>query len=101
LQRDVLLAEARAALGDHARPWIGRELSVLDRALAGDGWLVDARFSVVVLNVAGVLSPSRSAQLDLSVAPRVREWLSRCYARPAAIAVRERFAEFVDSPTRP
>ena len=101
VQRDATLAEARAALADHALPWIARQLRVLDAELARDGWLGGARFTVADLNVAGVLSPTRSAQLDLSKTLHVRNWLARCYARPAAVAVRARFAEFVERPIEP
>jgi glutathione S-transferase len=92
VQRDALLADARAALGRHAEAAVERALQRLQRALAVRSWLLGEHFTVADLNVAAVLSPSRSAYLDLAPFPRVRDWLARCYSRPAAIAVRNRFA---------
>jgi glutathione S-transferase len=92
VQRDAQLAAARAALGRHAEAAVAHALAVLERALAERAWLVGAHFTVADLNVAGVLSPSRAEHLDLAPAPHVRDWLARCYTRPAAIAARKRFA---------
>ena len=64
----------------------------LDRTLDDHAWLVGDGFTVADLNVACVLSPSRTARLDLSPFPQVHDWLARCYARPAAVATRTRFA---------
>ena len=89
---DALLADLRAAARPHARPVIAAALATLERALAGREWLVGAAFTVADLNVAAVLSPSRSGRLDLTPYPRVAAWLARCYARPAAVAARTRFA---------
>ncbi|MFI4933300.1 MAG: glutathione S-transferase family protein [Caulobacterales bacterium] len=91
VQRDARLAGARAALGQHADAEIAAGLAILDRALAGPGWLVAENFTVADLNVASVLSPSRSDHLDLNPHPAVVGWLSRCRARPAAVATRRRF----------
>jgi glutathione S-transferase len=92
VQRDAALAPARAALGDHAEAAIARALAVLERALAERAWLLGAHFTVADLNVAGVLSPSRAEHLELAPVPRVRDWLARCYGRPAATAARNLFA---------
>jgi len=100
VQQDALLAELRAAVGDRARPAIAKELRLLDGVLATRAWLVGAHFSVADLNVAGVLSPSRAAALELAPSPHVRAWLARCYARPAAVATRQRFAAHTDAPRR-
>jgi glutathione S-transferase len=91
VQKDLLLADLINAIGDRADAMIYRSLAVLDRALADDDWLVGSRFTVADLNVAGVLSPSRSTALDLTRCPHVADWLQRCYTRPAAVAVRRRF----------
>ena len=64
-----------------------RALGTLERALSTP-WLSGARFGVADLNVAGVLSPSRAASLDLQPHPRIRDWLARCYDRPACSAAR-------------
>jgi glutathione S-transferase len=68
-----------------------RSLALLDGELKRRRWLVANRFTVADLNVAAVLSPSRSGSLDLAPYPGVRNWLARCYARPAARAVRARY----------
>jgi glutathione S-transferase len=89
---DALLADLHAAARPHAAPVIAAALATLERALADREWLVGAAFTVADLNVAAVLSPSRSSQLDLTPYPRVAAWLTRCYARPGAVAARARFA---------
>jgi len=98
LQGDALLAPALAALGDHPRAWIARQLCVLEDALRARGWLLGERFTIADLNVAAVLSPSRWARIDLEPAPHASAWLARCYGRPAARAVRQRFAAYEDPP---
>jgi glutathione S-transferase len=92
VQRDAQLAELRAAIGGRARGVVHTALAVLNAALTKRDWLVADRFTIADLNVAAVLSPSRTANLDLSAHPDVGRWLVRCYARPAAVAVRQKFA---------
>jgi glutathione S-transferase len=92
VMRDALLADLRAATAEHAAPMIAVALATLERALARADWLIGEAFTVADLNVAAVLSPSRSSQVDLKQYPQVSDWLTRCYARPAAVAVRKRFA---------
>ena len=92
VMRDALLADLRAAAAPHAGPVIAAALATLERALEGGDWLLGEAFTVADLNVAAVLSPSRSSQMDLTAYPRVADWLARCYARPAAVAARARFA---------
>jgi glutathione S-transferase len=91
VQRDVLLAELRAAIAGPARGAIATALEVLERRLGESAWLGAGRFTVADLNVAGVLSPSRSAALDLTSWPQVQDWLSRCYDRSPARETRQRF----------
>ena len=98
VQRDALLAPVRAAIGDLAVAAIAVALGVLDAQLATRSWLLGTHFTVADLNVAAVLSPSRSVQLDLLPFPNAGAWLRRSYARPAAIATRKRFEAFVDPP---
>ena len=100
VQKDLLLADLIAAIGNRASAMIDRSLAVLERALAHDAWLVGSRFTVADLNVAGVLSPSRSVSLDLTRYPNVSAWLNRCYARAAAVAARRRFQNAA-APSRP
>jgi glutathione S-transferase len=89
---DALLADLHAAAAPHAAPVVAAGLATLERALADREWLIAEAFTVADLNVAAVLSPSRSSRLDLTPYPGVTDWLARCYARPAAVASRARFA---------
>lgn len=92
VQRDRVMAPLRETMGEFARARADAALAVLDRALGDREWLIGDAFSVADLNAAGVLSPSRAAGLDLGAFPHARDWLARCYARPAAVATRRRFA---------
>lgn len=92
VQKDELLAPVLAAIGDRADAMVDVSLAALARHLEKREWLVGDGFSVGDLNVAGVLSPSRARQLDLSGHQAVVEWLGRCYSRPAAVATRLRFS---------
>jgi len=96
VQKDLLLADLIATIGSLGEAMILRSLKVLNDALEGKSWLVGSRFTVGDLNVAGVLSPSRSSTLDMSDHPHVADWLKRCYARPAAVAVRRRYQSRID-----
>ncbi len=91
VQRDALLKDLRAAIGDHGRAAIAKALSQLDETLARRVWLVGEHFSVADLNVAAVLSPSRAEHLPLASYSHVKDWLARCYGRPASLATRERY----------
>jgi glutathione S-transferase len=92
VQQDTRLGGLRAAIDAAAVEETARSLSALERALAIQPWLAAGYFTVADLNVAGVLSPSRAQHLQLHAYPAVEAWLARCYARPAARAVRERYA---------
>jgi glutathione S-transferase len=91
VMRDALLISLRGVLAEHTAPLVAAALSTLDRALEGRSWLVGGSFTVADLNVAAVLSPSRSEHLDLGPYRNVATWLASCYARPAAQATRARF----------
>lgn len=93
VQQDALLAELRQAMGAARDKPIRAALGLLDRALAARDWLAADHFTAADLAVAAVLSPSRARQLDLAPFARVEDWLRRCYGRPAAVAVRQRFAD--------
>lgn len=93
VQRDALLAELRAAIGKHGRVAVSKALTHLERTLAERSWLVGAQFTVADLNVAAVLSPSRAEHLPLVDFPQVKDWLMRCWGRPAAVATRQRFKD--------
>jgi len=92
VQRDAVMAPLRDAMGAFVQERAATALAVLERVLDGRGWLVGDRFTVADLNVAGVLSPSRADRLDFHRFPQSRDWLDRCYARPAAVATPRRFA---------
>jgi glutathione S-transferase len=91
VQKDQLLQALIRAIGDHAGAMIRRSLGTLSLALESSHRLVGSRFTVADLNVAAVLSPSRSKSIDLSNFPEVEAWLGRCYARPVAGRVRARY----------
>jgi len=90
VQKDALLGELIQAIGRLGEAMIYRSIRTLDGVLANDAWLVGSRFTVADLNVAAVLSPSRSMSLELAPYPNVTDWLRRCYARPAAVRARAR-----------
>jgi glutathione S-transferase len=92
MQQDVRLADLRQAIGTHAREAAKGALMVLDGRLAERGWLASDHFTIGDLNVAAVLSPSRTRLLDLGAHPQVEDWLRRCYGRPAAVATRHRYS---------
>jgi glutathione S-transferase len=92
LQKDALLADLIEAIGDHASGMVEQSLAVLERVLERTPWLLGDAFTVADINVAGVLSPSRSSLLNLTGCPHVAQWLDRCYGRPAAREARRRFA---------
>ena len=81
------------ALAEFALVEAHRALAQLDAFLADNEWLVGEDFTVADFNVACVLSPSRTGSLDMTAHGPTMAWLSRCYARPAAIRARAKFAE--------
>ena len=91
VQGDQLWSQVLAPIRGAATPLIDRALAFLDAELRRGPWLIAERFTVADLNVAAVLSPSRARTLDLDPYPNLRNWLARCYGRPAARAVRARF----------
>ena len=91
VQKDQILADLAKAIGTLGDGMIYQSLEVLDRALAVSDWLLGDTFTVADLNVAGVLSPSRSSALDLTRFERLESWLGACYSRPAALEIRARF----------
>ncbi|MEY2934027.1 MAG: Disulfide-bond oxidoreductase YfcG [Pseudomonadota bacterium] len=93
VQRDALLAGLREA-SHHAQTAIDAALRRLDAALTERHWLVGDHFDAADLNVAAVLSPSRTQSLDLRPYEHVSAWLSRCHGRPAVLATRRRFQAY-------
>lgn len=91
LQRDVSAADLRARAEGCLSQLALASLKVLEGALSNRSWLVGDRFTVADLNVASVLSPSRTSGLDLEELGNVRRWLMACYQRPAALTARRKF----------
>ncbi len=92
MQRDAGLSDLLDGARALFAPAVKSALTTLDRILAEQPWLAGGHFTVADLNVAGVLSPSRAAHLDLAPYRNVQRWLAACYDRPAARSVRRRFA---------
>ena len=91
VQRDARFQALRASAADVLEAAVRASLDTLERGLSGRDWLVGEHFTIADLNVAAVLSPSRSRELDLARLPRTGAWLARCYDRPAAQTTRRRF----------
>ncbi|MCW5747306.1 MAG: glutathione S-transferase family protein [Alphaproteobacteria bacterium] len=75
-------AERDAKRARAARLELERPLAVLDGALKDEPWLVEGRFTVADLNAAAVMY--RALWMDLDDKPNARDWLHRCWDRPAA-----------------
>src|SRR5262245_48566172 len=86
LMHRLILPEAQrdpAKLAD-ALERAKKPLGILDGALAGRDHLLGGSCAAADLNVAGVMSFTRLAKIDLAPTPNVKGWLERCWARPAA-----------------
>jgi glutathione S-transferase len=75
-------AERDKAIADAAWADVVPAMDALDGVLGKRRWLASADFSLADLNVAGAMY--RGLSLDLGRWPAVRDWLSRCWDRPAA-----------------
>lgn len=93
IQKDLVLADLIKAIGGLGDGMVRQSLRVLNEVLSESQWLVGGEFTVADLNIAGVLSPSRSDALDLTELQNVRSWLDRCYSRPAALECRRRYSQ--------
>ncbi len=76
--------ERDAALREAALKILAAPFKVLDAALARAPYLLGDAFTVADLNVAAVIS--RAVDMDLTAAPHLKAWLTRCLERPAARA---------------
>jgi glutathione S-transferase len=74
--------ERDAALRDEALKLLAAPFKVLDAAVAGNAYLLGPDFTVADLNVAAVIS--RAVDMDLAPWPHLKNWLMRCFDRPAA-----------------
>jgi glutathione S-transferase len=75
-------AERKPEIAAAAWAEIVPAMGVLEVALKKNRWLAGDDFSLADLNVAAAMY--RSLSFDLSHWPAVREWLHRCWDRPAA-----------------
>jgi glutathione S-transferase len=75
-------AERDKSAADAAWAEVDPALNALNGVLAKRQWLVGSAFSIADLNVAGALW--RGLSMVLSRWPAVRDWLTRCWDRPAA-----------------
>jgi glutathione S-transferase len=90
MNRAVYPADKRdTTAADEAEKALAEPLKVLDGVLGRCANLLGEGFTVADLNVAGILSWARPAQVDMSAFPRVAEWLKNCAERPAARAARQ------------
>ena len=71
-------------LAEEAGSQLATRFAVLEGALAECDPLAGADFGLVDLNVAAVCSWVELMHYDLADCPRLRAWLERCLARPAA-----------------
>ena len=75
-------AERDKSVADAAWAEVVPALDVLDGALSKTRWLAGPDFSLADLNVAAAMY--RGLSMDLARWPAVRDWLARCWDRPAA-----------------
>lgn len=77
------VAARDAAKRDEALRVIAAPFRILDTALAAQPYLLGRDFTVADLNVAAVIS--RAIDMDLKAVPHLKDWLTRCLDRPAAL----------------
>jgi glutathione S-transferase len=75
-------AERNKAVADSAWAEIVPAMDALNGVLGKTLWLAGPEFSLADLNVAAAMY--RGLSMDLSKWPAVRDWLTRCWDRPAA-----------------
>lgn len=87
-------AERKSDLAHAAERRLSVPLRVLETELLaarerGNAWLAGTRFTVADLCVASVLAWAKPARALMAAHPTSSEWLERCLARPAQLAMRE------------
>jgi glutathione S-transferase len=75
-------AERNKSVAESAWAEVEPAMNALNGFLGKARWLAGPDFSIADLNLAGALW--RGLSMDLSRWPAVRDWLSRCWDRPAA-----------------
>jgi glutathione S-transferase len=91
IQGDLRTTPLHQAAGALMHSMAQPSLAHLEQVLSDRPWIIAEHFTVADLNVCAVLSPSRTAKLDLASLPHLRGWLARCYGRPASLETRRRF----------
>ena len=86
--------QRKADLAEAAEKRLHVPLRVLEQHLAqqsaqGLPFLAAGRFTVADLCVASVLNWARPSRALMDVHPLTHDWIRRCMARPAYLAVRE------------
>lgn len=83
-----VLPEAQRNAATAASVWAEIEpaFAVLDTSLAKISWLAGDSFTVADLNVAAAMY--RALSMDLAKWPNLKDWLTRCWDRPAAKTAR-------------
>lgn len=75
-------AERKPEIAESSWKECADSFDVLEAALSKSEWLAGPQFSIADLNVAAALY--RALSIDISKWPKTRDWLERCWARPAA-----------------
>lgn len=75
-------AERKADVAAAAWAEVVPAFDVLEGVLAKSQWLAGPEFSLADLNVASALY--RALSVDLGKWPKLKDWLNRCWERPAA-----------------
>jgi glutathione S-transferase len=83
-------AERDAKLAAAAVETLRAPFAVLDKHLAGSGYMVGGRFTVADINTAEVVRYAMAAPELFEAAPRVKAWLAAAHARPAFKAMWEK-----------
>lgn len=76
-------AERDAKVADAAVAALKAPFAVLDKALAGSGYVVGGRFTVADINLAECVRYAAAAPELFEANPNVKAWLSKLHARPA------------------
>ena len=79
-ERDPKIVEASIAA-------LRAPFTVLNKALAGAGYVVGGRFTVADINLAEIVRYAMPAPELFDAAPNVKAWLAACHARPAFAAM--------------
>lgn len=85
-ERDASVA---AAAVEALRP----PFAVLDKTVAGSGYVMGDRFTVADINVAEVVRYALPAKDLIEANPNLKAWITRCHARPAFKAMMARREE--------